>query len=364
LLICCPGLDEGSDSESGDADADADADADNDVEFHLADVQNRLMGIENDLKSFDKDFDILAGNNNTAFKQLKKMRKEDKARQMYVDARLETITLQLDFIVSALKQTGLAVPSPSPATTPLIVGQTFSNPPVPPIVVTPCTPANTQEAEAYALRPLQPPPLGSLPPTDTAREPVREGISAGMQPEMTGQPPVRNEEPVRVPEVGAVASESAPGNMAQVVAAGNLDEAGQVDQARMVDEAGTVDHARTVDEAGTVDQAKQADEPVTPAAATPVQDIQPVLPAPPLSQPPPPPASQPTLPPPAPLLPSFLSPGSPTHTPASTLPLSPLPGQTSRRSPRLQNPTVPSPTKEKRPRQDDEGRGTSKRRKE
>jgi hypothetical protein len=351
FLICCPGLDEESDSDS--ADTDADADADNDVDFHLANVQQRLTFIEKDLQSFDKDFDILITNNDSAHKQLRKIRKEDKARQMYVDARLETISLQLEFIVSALKQTGVAVPSPSPPNAPpLTAGETSSDPPVPPIVVTPCTPANTQEAEEYASRPLQPPSLGSLPLTETARAAVAEAISAERQPEMTGEPPVSSEEPVRVPDVSAVTNDSVPGNITEAVVAGNLDEAGRVDE------------ARTVDEAGTVDQAKQADEPVTPVVATPAEDIQPVLPAQPLSQPPPPPASEPTLPPPAPLLPSFLSPGSPTHTPASTLPLSPLPGQTSRRSPRLQNPTVPSPTKEKRPRQDDEGRGTSKHRKE
>src|SRR5882757_1102547 len=145
------------------------------------------------------------------------------------------------------------------------------------------------------------------------------------------------------------------------IQAGTVADAAQALDAGNVDQPGTTSEAGKAPEARIVDEADKGDTAVTPAAASPSEDIQP------LSQPPPPPPSQSTLQPPPPLLPSPMSPRTPSHTPAPSLPaphLSPLPGQTRRRSPRLQHPIVASPAKEKRPRPDDEGRGTSKRRKE
>ena len=321
-------------------------------------VGSRLSFLEQELKILDNDVDKLNSYQESALRQFSRKLGESKrahrASQMEVDRRLDMMARQIDVLVTALNATGVTFPAPpSPDTT---------VPSPPPILLTPCTPANTQEAETYAQRPLQPPSLGSVPPIDAGKAPLAEEISAHLH----GQPPADREDPVGVGEIeGGVATVvPAAGDISEAntaIQAGTVADAAQALDAGNVDQPGTTSEAGKAPEARIVDEADKGDTAVTPAAASPSEDIQP------LSQPPPPPPSQSTLQPPPPLLPSPMSPRTPSHTPAPSLPaphLSPLPGQTSRRSPRLQHPIVASPAKEKRPRPDDEGRGTSKRRKE
>lgn len=286
------------------------------------------------------------------------------ARQKRMEARLDGIAMQMDQVLAALQGAGLGFPTPSQMNmTVLPSGDPASTPVFPPIVLTPCTPANTQEAAAYALTSLQPPSQGSIPPVNAAEEPEAEGVTRDVDGdrELAGDVALAGDAGGQIAErvmgVSTVGSES--------VVAGTIDKAGGVEDAETVDEAeaGAGDEAGTPDEAGTVDEAAQKEMPVSPATATGPKDFQ-IPPQQVSVQPPPPPASQSTLQPPAPPLPSLSSPR--THTPAPSHPgpqLSPMPGQASRRSPRLQLPIVASP-KEKRPRPDDEGRGASKRRKE
>lgn len=274
--------------------------------------------------------------------------KHGKARERWVDNRLESLSNQVDFLVGILKSQGIALPHPGTSVLP--PGEQAPNPVPPPILLIPSTPANTQEAETYGARPLQPPSSDSIPPID--KESVAEG-NVDRENEMVRKVPVNTKEADCVGERSDIGLGAVAGNP------GEIDEAAPASVPGSCDEAGKADDVEMASEAG------QAPEPVSPALAPALPaEATPSPPADePASQPPPPPGSQSTLQLPA-HLPSLSSSLSPSPTPAPSLPgpqLPPFPSQTSRRSPRLQNPTIASPTKGKRPRADDEGRETSKR---
>jgi len=262
------------------------------------------------------------------------------------------MSMQIDCFMDALTRAGIPLPRPPTGEmTILPTGEMPSSPVLPPILLTPSTPANTQEAEAYASRALQPPSQESIPLIDANKDLVADGTSGAAG--AISPPPEEQRDQEEGLEMGVVAAtvEAAP-----AIDAGSLEGSEKVDDAETANDAGRPDGTGIADETGMGDEAAKADTVMTPASTVQAEDV----------PPPPPPASQSNLQPPAPPLPPLLSSSSRAHTPAPSLPgppLSPLPSQASRRSPRLQIPVVASP-KEKRPRPDDEGRGTSKRRKE
>lgn len=338
-------IEEDSDSAVDDADADAVADFKSQLgnlghrmrtlevnsqtfDRELIRCEDRVKAIEEQAKLFDTDIDDLDDFKEQSIKKFSRNAKD----HAYLESRMDILTMQIDFLHSALRHAGIVLPAPLPMDTTVLPAAQPASTSTPPILLTPSTPANTQEAEAYAPMPLLPPSLASIPPIDADQLAVAERPSAEVagQPEMVGQAPLDREQP---------------GPDAVGIGADLVTTAGPHHKAERADEA------------------EEGEVAVTPAEHTQAGDI--------IAQeasipPPAPPPCQSTLQPPAPPLPPLPSFGSRSHTPVPSPAgpqLSPLPGHTSRRSPRLQNPIVASP-KGKRPRADDEGRGASKRRKE
>lgn len=308
-------------------------------------VATRVTSVEEKTVDVEGDIDSLSHNSDALRKyisnKIRIQKKEEEARAALVDKRLDALANLIDFVVTACGRAGVVFTSPPPPDTtvlPTAVPAPVQAPP--PIMLTPSTPANTQEAKQYASRTLQAPSLTSFPPIPANTEDVADQSSAEVdgEHELVGDGPPDVEEQ----QVGAAPSDAGEEGAPMAI------DAGPTHESESAEDADRIVVAKP-DEADEADEAAQ-----TPAQPTQATNIHP------------PPLSQTTLLPASTPLPPFLPPGSQTHSrgpPLSGPQPSTLPGQASRRSPRLQNPIVNSP-KEKRPRPDDEGRGTSKRRKE
>lgn len=261
------------------------------------DLETFCESMDRDLIKLDKEYRRHVSDEDRIQKRiitkLYAIRDDYKAHQSKVDTDIKMLTAEIQLLKAALKGAGIALPVP----------------PVPPIILIPSTPQNTQEAEAYGPVPLRAPSQESIPIANDADKMDVDEKEA---------------------EAGSEQTEAEAGSAQKEAEAGSEQKAGEAvgEEVEKEAEAGTETEAEPQQEARQAvgKEAEAASEEVgkEPEAGV---DQEPVAP----------PASRLRIEPLA------APPSQPTH----------------RRSPRLQTP-VPSSPKEKRTRSDDDGSESSK----
>lgn len=269
-------------------------------------LKSEVKCIALELEKLEMDFEAHANGEEEAqrgfIKELLKSRRLNRATVQELQAGYDRLSEEVEALKAALQAAGIPLPG---ATQPASASASTST--IPPIVLTPSTPQNSQEAERYGQLPLKAPSQGSIPPIDGEKMDV-DGNAAEAVTSKLSELAMETDTDEARGQMGS--QEEAPRQGPEEQQAGEPKDAGEIDKPGEPKDAGQVTETGQLDDA--VDE--QA-EPIAPAS---------------------------------------------TPTPSLPLPRSSPPP--ARRSPRLLTPVAASP-RAKQPHSDEQGsdRGSSKR---